>query len=142
MNVNSGFHQPSLKVLSVSSIAFRALIVAVVLLPVTSLWAHHGMAEFDTTHTVKMQGTVTEFQWINPHAFIFADIKDEHGKVTNWKLELGSLGMLSKFGGWSRNTVRRGDAITVQGFKAKDGSSYFSVGRIWLQNGLSLEGKP
>ena len=100
------------------------------------------MAEFDTTHTLKMQGTVTAFQWINPHAFIFADIKDEHGKVTNWKLELGSLGMLSKYGGWSRNTVRRGDVITVQGFKAKDGSSYFSVGRIWLQNGLSLEGKP
>lgn len=112
------------------------------LLAATSLWAHHGLAEFDTTHTVRIKGTVTEFQWINPHAFIFADVQDEHGKVTNWKLELGSLGMLSKYGGWSRNTVRRGDVITVQGFKAKDGSPYFSVGRIWLPNGLTLEGKP
>jgi hypothetical protein len=76
------------------------------LLGAASLWAHHGLAAFDTTHTVKMQGTVTDIQWINPHAFIFADLK------------------------------------TVQGFPAKDGSPYMSLGRIWLSNGQSLEGKP
>ena len=67
---------------------------------------------------------------------------DDKGKVSNWKLELGSLGMLSKYGGWTPATVKRGDHITVQGFKAKDGSPYFSVGRIWLPDGRSLEGKP
>ena len=107
-----------------------------------ALWAHHGMAEFDTTHTVRMEGTVTAFQWINPHSFIFADMKDDHGKVANWKLELGSLYMLSKYGGWNAKTVKRGDHVIVQGFRAKDGSAYFSVGRIWLPNGQSLEGKP
>lgn len=119
-----------------------ALVVAGILYAVLPLCAHHGLAEFDTTHTVKMEGIVTDFQWINPHAFIFADIKDEKGKVANWKLELGSLGMLSKYGGWTPTTVKRGDHVTVQGFKAKDGSPYFSVGRIWLPDGRSLEGKP
>lgn len=104
--------------------------------------AHHGLAAFDTTHTIKIEGTVTEFQWINPHAFIFADVKDANGKVANWRLELGSLGMLTRYGGWSPDTVKRGDKITVQGFWAKDGSHYLSVGRIWLPNGKSLEGKP
>jgi hypothetical protein len=142
LNVNRGFRQQSLQPVRPILSPASALIAIMLLLTATSLWAHHGLAEFDTTHTVKLKGTVTEFQWINPHAFIFADVQDEHGKVTNWKLELGSLGMLSKYGGWSRNTVRRGDVITVQGFKAKDGSPYFSVGRIWLPNGLTLEGKP
>ena len=118
------------------------LVVTGILLVVPQLWAHHGMAAFDTTHTVKMQGTVTEFQFINPHAFIYADIRDEKGKVTNWKLELGSLGMLTRYGGWSQNTLKRGDWVKVQGFKAKDGSAYFSVGLIKLPNGKTLEGKP
>jgi hypothetical protein len=116
--------------------------VVIVFFAASPLRAHHGLAAFDTTHTVKMQGTVTGVDWINPHAFIYADIKDEHGKVENWRLELGSIGMLTKYGGWSANTVKRGDHITVQGFLAKDGSPYFSVGRIWLPNGQSLEGKP
>lgn len=116
--------------------------MAGVLLILPPLSAHHGLAEFDTTHTVKMEGTVTSFQWINPHAFIFADVKDENGKVANWKWELGSLVMLSKYGGWTPTTVKRGDHVRVQGFRAKDGSPYFSVGRVWLADGRTLEGKP
>lgn len=118
------------------------LVGTAILASVPGLRAHHGLAEFDTTHTVRMEGTVTDFQWINPHSFIFADMKDEKGKVSNWKLELGNLYMLSKYGGWTPRTVKHGDRITVQGFRAKDGSAYFSVGRIWLPNGQSLEGKP
>lgn len=119
-----------------------AVVAMAILAAVPALWAHHGLADFDTTHTVKMEGTVTNLEWINPHAFIFADIKDDKGKVTNWKLELGSLGMLTKYGGWTPTTVKRGDHIVVQGFKAKDGSPYLSLGRIWLPDGRSLEGKP
>lgn len=113
-----------------------------VMLSAPALWAHHGLAAFDTTRTIKLEGIVTDYQWINPHAFIFADIKDANGKVANWRLELGSLGMLTRYGGWGPDTVKRGDKITVQGFWAKDGSHYLSVGRIWLPNGKTLEGKP
>ena len=118
------------------------LVVAGFMFGVPALWAHHGLAAFDTTHTVKMEGTVTDFQWINPHAYIYADLKDDKGKVANWKLEMGSLGMLTRFGGWSLNTVKRGDHVTVQGFRAKDGSAYMSLGKIILPDGRSLLGAP
>ncbi len=114
----------------------------VALLCVATAWAHHGLAAFDTTRTVILEGTITDFQFINPHVFIFADIKNDKGKAVNWRLELGSPGMLSKYGGWNNATVKRGDHIRIQGFLAKDGSPYFSVGRIWLPDGRSLEGKP
>ena len=117
------------------------LVVTGLLLGAASLWAHHGNAPFDMTNTVKMQGTVTDFQWINPHALIHADLKDEKGKVANWKLELGSLGMLSRFG-WSRNTVKRGDRVAVEGFRAKDGSPYMCLVSIDLPNGQSMRGSP
>lgn len=68
------------------------LLMMGVLLSVPALWAHHGLAAFDTTHTVKMEGIVTEFQGINPHAHIFADLTDDKGKVANWKLEMGTWG--------------------------------------------------
>jgi hypothetical protein len=121
---------------------WAVLLLPTLLLIVPSLRAHHGLAAFDTTHTVKMQGTVTDFQWINPHAYIYADLKDDKGKVANWKLEMGSLGMLTRFGGWTPTTVKRGDQVTVQGFRAKDGSAYMSLGKIWLPDGRALEGAP
>jgi len=117
-------------------------VVVALLLGATSLCAHHGLAAFDTRHTVRMQGTVTKFEWINPHAYIYADLTDETGKVANWKLEMGSLGMLTRFGGWSPNTVKPGDKVTVQGFRAKDGSPYMSLGKIELPNGQTLLGAP
>lgn len=117
------------------------LFVSVLLFAVPFLHAHHGLAQFDTTHVVTLQGTVTEFLWINPHALIRADIKDDHGKAANWALELGSLGMLSRHG-WSRDTLKSGDRITVFGYRAKDGSPYMSVGRVELANGKSLPGAP
>src|SRR4051794_16728778 len=85
--------------------ASRSVLLSVgVLLCLVSLWAHHGLAAFDTTHTVRMEGTVTGIEWMNPHAFIYADLKDSNGKTANWKLELGSLGMLTKYGGWTETT--------------------------------------
>jgi hypothetical protein len=141
MNLVRCSHRPLPRV--VIDAKLRAvLFVSLVLLGVPSLWAHHGLAAFDTTHTVKMEGTVTDFQWINPHAYIYADLKDDKGKVANWKLEMGSLGMLTRFGGWTPTTVKRGDHVTVQGFRAKDGTPYMSLGKIILPDGRSLLGAP
>ena len=103
--------------------------------------AHHGLARFDTTHIVTMKGTVTRFDWINPHAYVYADIPDQHGKTANWMLECGSLGMLSRFG-WSPDVVKRGDRVTLYGFVAKDGSPYMALQKIDLPNGKSLPGEP
>ena len=115
-----------------------AVLLLVVLWAAPSMFAHHGLARFDTTHVVSLQGTVTDFEWINPHAYIHADLKDEHGKVA---LECGSLAMLSRHG-WTADTLKRGDQVTVSGFRAKDGSPYMSVGRVQLANGKSLPGSP
>jgi hypothetical protein len=117
------------------------LLVVGLLWGVPSLLAHHGLARFDTTHVVTLQGTVTDFEYINPHAVIHADLKDDHGKVANWELECGSPAMLSRFG-WSATSLKRGDQVTVFGFRAKDGSPYMSVGRLQFANGKSLPGAP
>ena len=118
-----------------------AVLVAGLLLGASSLWAHHGSAAFDMHHVVRMQGTVTDFRWSNPHARIQADLQDENGKVTNWRLELGSLAMLSRFG-WSRGTVKRGDRVTAEGFRAKDGSRYMGLIHIDLPNGKTMPAAP
>lgn len=117
------------------------LLVIGLLWGVPSLLAHHGLARFDTTHVVTLQGTVTDFEYVNPHAVIHADLKDDHGKVANWELECGSPAMLGRFG-WSATSLKHGDQITVFGFRAKDGSPYMSVGRIQLASGKSLPGAP
>jgi len=121
--------------------AEAVVVVLSLLLGTPCLLAHHGLAEFDTTHVVSLQGTVTDFQWIQPHAVIHADLKDERGKIANWVLELGSPIMLGRHG-WSPESVKRGDQVTVFGFRAKDGSAYMSVGRIQLADGKSLPGAP
>jgi hypothetical protein len=111
------------------------------LLCATQLLAHHGLARFDTTHIVEMHGMVTDFKWINPHAYVYADLTDERGKVANWALECGSLGMLSRFG-WSPTVLKHGDKVTVRGFVAKDGTPYMSLSKIELANGEALPGAP
>jgi len=126
--------------LSLRPLAFCAM--TILLLAAPSLLAHHGLAAFDTTHTVKMAGTVTDFQFINPHSYIYADLTNDKGKTANWKCEMGSLGMLTRHGGWTADTVKKGDRVTIQGFVAKDGSPYMSLGKIILPDGRSLLGAP
>jgi len=140
MKLMQSLHRPSSRTVMNRKV-WAILAVVGLSLGAASLWAHHGNAPFDMTHTVRMQGTVTDFQWTNPHALILADLKDENGKVANWKLEMGSLGMLSRFG-WSRNTVKRGDQVTAEGFRAKDGSAYMCLVSIDLPNGQSMRGSP
>lgn len=106
------------------------------------LWAHHGLSQFDTKHPLKLRGAVTRFEWINPHAYIYAEVRDDKGKLANWKLELGSLGMLTRFGGWTRKTLKPGDQIIFDGFPAKDGSPYMSLTTVQLSNGKVLSAAP
>ena len=97
--------------------------VSALLACVRPLVAHHSFAaEFDAKKTFKMTGTVTKVEWMNPHTYFYIDVKDEKtGKVTNWGMEMGSPNGLMRLG-WSRNTLKAGDQVTVEGSLAKDGS--------------------
>ena len=85
--------------------------------------AHHSFAaEYDAGKPIKLAGTVTKIEWTNPHCFFYIDVKNEgSGKLENWALELGNPNALLR-SGWSRNSLKIGDAITVEGSRARDGS--------------------
>lgn len=88
-----------------------------------SLVAHHSFsAEFDSTKPFKLTGTVTKIEWMNPHTFFYIDVVDEQTKAkTNWGMEMGSPNVLMRQG-WTRNTMKIGDVVMVEGSKAKDGT--------------------
>jgi hypothetical protein len=95
------------------------LAIASVAVPVL---AHHSFAaQYDANKPITLKGAVTKVEWMNPHARFYIDVKDEKGTTTNWELELGSPNGLMRRG-WSRNTLKIGDAVEVEGSLAKDGS--------------------
>jgi hypothetical protein len=98
--------------------------VCLALMAVKPMLAHHSFdAEYDSKKTTTISGFVTKLDWVNPHAFVFIDTKDESGAVKNFKVEMGPPYALVR-GGWKRDTVKIGDKVTVQGAAlAKDGSN-------------------
>jgi hypothetical protein len=84
--------------------------------------AHHSFAaEFDSKKPLKLTGSVTKVEWTNPHAWFYIDVKDTTGTLTNWGLEMGSPNGLLR-AGWTRNSLKVGDIVTVDAFQARDGS--------------------
>ena len=104
----------------------------------TTASAHHSFAaEYDANKPIKISGVVTKMEWMNPHARFYVDVKDESGKVTNWEFELGSPnGLMRK--GWTRNSLKEGDKITVEGYLAKDGARLANARTVALADGRKV----
>jgi hypothetical protein len=99
------------------------LICATVLATSTRVIAHHSFAaDFDADKPVTLSGTVTKIEWANPHTWFFIDVKGADGKVANWGLELAGPAQLVRVG-WRRDSLKVGDAVTVEGRLARDGSN-------------------
>ena len=104
------------------------------------LAAHHSFeAEYDFNKPLKINGTVTKVEWMNPHARFYVDVTDETGKVTNWNFELGPIVILVRQG-WRKDSLKPGDQVTVEGFHAKDGNAIGNARRVTLPDGRRVFG--
>lgn len=112
----------------------RSLVLLALLLPLASApaLAHHSFAaEFDAKQPITLTGTVTKVEWTNPHVWFYIDVKDPRGKLTNWGMEMGGPNGLLR-AGWTRNSMKVGDVVTVDGFKARSGQPLGNATSVML----------
>jgi hypothetical protein len=115
---------------------FAATLVLLAL--VIPIHAHHPFnAQYDPDKPVTLTGTVTKVTWENPHSHIFMDVKDENGQMANWDFELGGMNKLTALG-WKKTIVKNGDQLTINGWKARDGSRLISANTVTLTDGKKL----
>jgi uncharacterized protein DUF6152 len=105
-----------------------------ILLAAAPVMAHHSFsAEYDSKKPVTVKGIVTKVDWMNPHVYFYVDVKDEEGNITNWAFEMGPPNGLQR-SGWTRNTMKIGDEVVVEGTLAKDGSKQANARSVTMAN--------
>jgi len=108
--------------------------IAGLLLAALPVLAHHSFkAQYDETQPITLKGTVTKITWNNPHVLMYLDVKDDKGNVANWELELASPnGLLSQ--GWKVDSLKPGVQVSVNGFRARDGSNMANIRKVVLDS--------
>lgn len=101
-------------------------------------FAHHGTSAYDTTKLTTVKGTVTDFQFNNPHVMISVEAKDDKGNVEVWTSEANSPNVLSRHG-WNRDMIKKGDEITIIGNRPKNGAKTLRLQKVVLSNGQELD---
>jgi len=100
--------------------------------------AHHSFAaEFDADKPITVKGTVTKMDWVNPHSWIYVDVKDASGKVINWRFEMGPPNALLRMG-WRKDSIPAGTPVEIQGYRAKTGEPVANAKQVKLPDGREL----
>jgi hypothetical protein len=111
---------------------------AVALFAVLPLPAHHSFAaEYDQKQPLTIKGVVTKLDWMNPHVYFYVDSTDTDGKVTHWACEAGNPNALARRG-WKKDSLKAGDRVTIQAFRAKDASNTVNARSIVLADGKKI----
>jgi len=101
-------------------------------------FAHHSFAaEFDVKQPITLKGTVTKVEWTNPHVWIYLDVPAANGPVEHWQCENGAPNALARMG-WSRNSLKVGDQVTIEGFRAKNDERTANARQIVLPDGRKV----
>jgi uncharacterized protein DUF6152 len=97
------------------------------------LWGHHSFAaEYDSKQPITLKGAVTKVEWMNPHVYFYIDVRDEQtGKITNWAFEMGAPAVIQR-NGWTRNSMKIGDLVIVDGTRAKSGLPHGNARSVTL----------
>jgi uncharacterized protein YdeI (BOF family) len=121
------------------SVSFFAALAASLLISGPA-FAHHSMSMYDSGHETTFKATVTEFNWSNPHSQIIFTATDEHGNVEKWVAEGPGPNRLANRG-WSKDSLKPGDQVTIVGNCNKDGSPTMRFEKVILANGQELVGR-
>lgn len=109
-----------------------------VMLAAASATTHHAFsAEFDVEKPITLVGTITKAEWVNPHVWLYVDVKGPDGQVVNWAIELGPPNALVRKG-WKRSSMPFGTELKVEGFAAKNGKPFANASDITLPNGTKF----
>ena len=119
------------------SLSHLVACLAVALAPAPAAFAHHSQSEYDLKGKVEVEGAITKVEWRSPHAWIYVDVVNDKGETVNWSFELPSPVTLMRRG-WTRNSLKPGDTVTVDGSLAKDGSSLANARTIKLADGRKV----
>ena len=121
-------------------LTLRLAIVALAVLAIggTSARAHHSFAaEYDANQPITLQGQIARIDLVNPHAWLYLEVKDADGKVVRWNIEMGAPNNLIRRG-VTKATLPIGERVTVDGYRAKDGSTTVNGRQIKMSDGRTL----
>ena len=119
------------------SIALVTTVFVLLLAGLPALAHHSFSAEFDVNKPITLKGTVTKMEWMNPHIWFYIDVTDEGGKVEHWQCEGGPPNNLAR-NGWRKDSLKPGDQVTVEGFRARNANNTANARLVTLPDGKKV----